>query len=329
MPKKGVQGQWMIGIDLGGSHFSVGLVTLTGELKTVIKHRIVISDGAASIIDQMRDIIFGQLDALKLTRKDVQAVGIGSPGPFDRKSGVIIESYNLQWFNVPLVKMLRDRVRMDVMLDGDAISATYGEWWAGAGRGTKHLVGLTLGTGVGGGMIVDGSVYHGHTDLAGHFGHMIIEASGRVCSCGNHGCLEAYASASAIVGRALEKMRDLKRSKVWEQIGGDRSKLTAKELHTWAVRGDEFARTLFEETGRYLGAGLASIIHTVNPEVIVVGGAVAKAGNLLLMPAKREAGLRAFKSAFRRTRIVRASLGEFAGVIGAAGLARNHMAGKS
>ncbi|MBI1747138.1 MAG: ROK family protein [Acidobacteria bacterium] len=324
MPASGRQRKWIIGIDLGGSHFSVGLVSTSGALQSVQRHRVAVADGPAAIIDQMREVIFAQLDSQGLTRTDVLAVGIGSPGPFDRKAGVIIESYNLQWFDVPLVKMLRERVGMDVVLDGDAISATYGEWWAGVGRGSRHMVGLTLGTGVGGGLIINGAVYYGCSDLAGHFGHMIIEANGRVCSCGNQGCLEAYASASAIVGRALEKPKELRRSQAWKEIAGESHRLTAKVLYQWARRGDGFARALFEETGRYLGTGLAGIIHTVNPEIIVVGGAVAKAGNLLLTPARQEAGRRAFKSAFRRTRIVRASLAENAGVIGAAGLAQCH-----
>ena len=320
MPERSGSRRWTVGIDLGGSHFSVGLVSRAGELKSVHRHRILVSDGPAAIIDQMRDHILAQMAARRLTRRDVLGVGIGAPGPLDRKTGVIIESYNLQWFEVPLVRMLRQRVGMAVVLNGDAVATTYAEWWAGVGRGTRHLVGLTLGTGVGGGLIVDNTIYYGHTDLGGHFGHMIIEVNGRICSCGNAGCLEAYASASAIVGRALERRRELKRSRVWEQIGGDPQQLTSKALYSAAVRGDAFARGLFEETGRFLGVGIASIIHTVNPEMVVVGGAVAKAGNLLMEPARREAGRRAFKSAFRHTRIVRARLGEFAGVIGAAGL---------
>lgn len=312
---------YVVGVDIGGTHVSAGIVNARGKLLATARAGLSAEEGPRRAADKIADLVLSLIRRSDIGRARLAAVGVGSPGPLDRKSGTILETPNLKWYNFPLVELLKARLDMPVFLDNDAISATYGEWWAGAGRGARNLVGLTLGTGVGGGIIVHGRLYHGTSDLAGHFGHMIIEQNGRICSCGNRGCLEAYASATAIVKRALEDPERLRSSLIWKEARGDSSMISALSLYRCARRGDRLARDLFQEAGRYLGVGIVNIIHTLNPDKIIIGGAVANAGELIFRPMRREVARRAFKSALPFSRITRARLGELAGVIGAAGIA--------
>jgi glucokinase len=207
---------------------------------------------------------------------------------------------------------------LPVALDNDANCAVLGEWWRGAARNTKQAVGVTIGTGIGGGIIIDGRLYHGASDIAGEIGHMTIDANGRRCKCGNYGCLEAYASGPAIALRAVEAIESGTPSSLPAHAGGDLRKITAQTVYEAANAGDDLALEVVRETARFLGAGVANLVNIFNPEVVVICGGVTHAGASLFDPLRREVSRRAFKPAVQVCRIVPGELTGNAGVWGAA-----------
>jgi glucokinase len=209
-------------------------------------------------------------------------------------------------------------VNLPAVLDNDANCATYGEWWLGVGRNVNTLVGLTLGTGIGGGIVLNGEIFHGVSDAAGEIGHTTIEANGRKCKCGNYGCLEAYASGPAIAARAVEGIEAGADTMLSELVHGRLEDITAATVYEAVVLGDPYANEVMRETAKFLGAGVANIVNMLNPEMIVIAGGVTKAGDHLFVPLKAEVRRRAFRSALDACQICPATLPGTAGVIGAA-----------
>jgi glucokinase len=217
---------------------------------------------------------------------------------------------------------LRDRVAAGVgllaALDNDANCAIYGEWWRGAARGADYVVGLTIGTGIGGGIVLGGDVYRGASDIAGEIGHMTIDSTGRLCKCGNYGCLEAYASGPAIAARATEGTQAGADTSLPRYVDNDLSKITAQVVYQAAHDGDDFALEVVRDTAKFLGAGVASLINIFNPQVVVICGGVTLAGDKLFVPLRGEVKRRAFKPAVDVCRILPGELPGTAGVYGAA-----------
>jgi glucokinase len=203
-------------------------------------------------------------------------------------------------------------------LDNDANCAVLGEWWVGAARGTRHAIGLTIGTGIGGGIILDGKLYHGASDVAGEIGHTTIDTEGRRCKCGNYGCLEAYASGPNIALRAVEMLQAGAESCLPAMVEGQLDRITAQTVYEAAHAGDELALEVVNDTARFLGSGVANLLNVFNPEVVVVCGGVTLAGDHLFVPLRRETTRRAFKPAVAACRIVPGELVGTAGVYGAA-----------
>jgi glucokinase len=252
------------------------------------------------------------------TRESIAGVGIGSPGPLDRATGTVINTPNLGWRNFPLRDLISNAVSLPATLDNDANCATYGEWWLGAGREVDTLVGLTLGTGIGGGIVLNGEIFHGVSDAAGEIGHMTIDSTGRRCNCGNYGCLEAYASGPAIALRAVEGIEAGVETILTELVHGKLDEITAATVYEGAVRGDAYATEVMRDTARFLGTGIANIINILNPAMIVIAGGVTRAGDHLFGPLRAEVRRRAFRSAEEKCKIVSAALPGTAGVVGAA-----------
>jgi glucokinase len=225
---------------------------------------------------------------------------------------------NLGWVNMPLRQRLRDGLGLPASLDNDANCAVLGEWWRGAGRGTRTCIGLTIGTGIGGGIIIDGRLFHGASDIAGEFGHMTIDAHGRRCKCGNYGCIEAYASGPNIALRAVEALESGAASSLPSMVGNDIRRITAQTVYQAAQAGDELALEVVHDTANYLGAAVASLINIFNPEAVVICGGVTLAGESLFTPLRREVSRRAFRPAVQVCRIVAGELTGVAGVYGAA-----------
>ena len=315
--------RFIIGVDLGGTNIVVGAVSVDGTRQfgmQTVPTRADLGAGAvvARIATQVEAVIAETLAATGGARSDILGVGIGSPGPLDRERGIVIFTPNLGWRDEPLRDRVQDATKLSATLDNDANCATLGEWWLGAAKGARHVVGLTIGTGIGGGLILDGRLYHGASDVAGEIGHATIDSTGRRCKCGNYGCLEAYASGPAIAERAREALAGGEPSAIPASVGGDLSRITAATVYAAATSGDRLALEVVRETARLLGAGVANLVNIFNPEVVVLAGGVTLAGDALFEPMRAEVRRRAFKPAVEACRIVPGALDGNAGVIGAA-----------
>ena len=258
----------------------------------------------------------------------VLGVGIGCPGSIDRTSGLVRTTPNLGWVDYPISRKIANALQLPTVLDNDANCATYAEWWRGAGQGVEHLVGITVGTGVGGGVMLGGRIMRGASGSAGEVGHTTIDLNGRRCSCGNYGCLEAYASGSSIALRAVEGLRAGSQSVLTELVNGNINQISAALVYEALQLGDQYAHEIILETAKFLGIGIANLINTLNPDVVVVVGGVVGAGDYLFGAIREEAKQRSFKSAFEACKIVPGQLPETAGIIGAAGIFISEMPGQ-
>jgi glucokinase len=309
--------RYIVGVDLGGTNIVVGTVAQDGsEILGIESAPTAAEKGPDAVVDRIVELV--RRSIAQSPGKEIAGVGIGSPGPLDTKTGVVILTPNLGWHNMPLRDRVAKGVGLPTELDNDANCAVFGEWWRGAARGAQHVVGLTIGTGIGGGIVLGGDIYHGASDMAGEVGHMTIDSTGRRCKCGNYGCLEAYASGPQIAARAVEGIESGADSALPRYVGGDLSKVTAQVVYEAAHDGDEFADEVVRDTAKFLGAGVASILNIFNPEVVVICGGVTLAGDKLFVPLRSEVKRRAFKPAVDACRIVPGELTGTAGVWGAA-----------
>ena len=313
---------FVIGVDLGGTNLVVGAMPADGSREIGVHSRPTQARlGADAVVDRICAMVEAAIATTMretgATREQFAGVGIGSPGPLDREKGLVIVTPNLGWTNFPLRDRVADQVGLVATLDNDANCATLGEWWLGAAKGARNVVGFTLGTGIGGGLILDGKLYHGSSDVAGEIGHMTIDSAGRRCKCGNYGCLEAYASGPAIAERAREALAGGEPSALAEMCGGDLGTLTAATVYAASKNGDAVASDVVKETARILGVGVANMLNVFNPDVVVLAGGVAQAGDSLFVPLRAEVSRRAFKPAVDACRIVPGALGGSAGMVGA------------
>jgi glucokinase len=315
-----------IGIDLGGTDIKAGLVTETGELLGRYKKSTDAHVGGRKVVDRIGDLIQEVLDsdAMRGRRDQLQGIGIGSPGLIDHKNGAITRPVNIPewdyWINVR--EIFQERFGLFTWVDNDANVVALAEALFGAGKGKEVVLVLTLGTGVGGGVVDHGKVVHGSRGFAGELGHIMVNPSGPVCGCGNEGCLETYASASGIARYAQERCKvEHVPSLLKEMCGGDRSRITSKMVHEAALQNDAVALQVIEHAGKHLGIGIATLILCFNPEIICIGGGGSNMGDLLFDHARKEIKWRVFFDSHFSTPIVRAQLGEEAGTVGAAGMA--------
>lgn len=309
--------RYVIGIDIGGTNIVVGTVAEDGsDVLGLVSQPTISEQGADAVLERIAKLARASMAAAR--GKEIAGVGIGSPGPLNTTTGVVLLTPNLGWTNFPLRDRLAHTLDLPATLDNDANCAIFGEWWRGAARGVRHVVGLTIGTGIGGGIVLDGEVYRGASDIAGEIGHMTIELNGRRCKCGNDGCLEAYASGPAIAARAVEGIESGATTSLPQYVNGDLRKITAQLVYEAANDGDDYAYEVVKDTARFLGAGVANIINIFNPEVVVICGGVTLAGDRLFGPLRGEAKRRAFKPAVDVCRIVPGALTGTAGVYGAA-----------
>jgi glucokinase len=313
--------RYIVGIDLGRTNIVSGCVAEDGSVVHGVR-------SVATAAEEGPDAVVARIIAtakvtIAETRKtvpDAELIGasIGAPGPLNTREGLVLLTPNLGWVNMPLRQRLQDGLGLRAALDNDANCAILGEWWRGAARGTRNTVGLTIGTGVGGGIIIDGRLYHGASDIAGEVGHMTIDINGRRCNCGNYGCIEAYASGPNIASRAVEAIESGAESSLPGFVGGDLHRITAQTVYQAANAGDELALEVVRDTSKVLGAAVASLINIFNPEAVVIVGGVTLAGESLFEPLRREVNRRAFKPAVSVCRIVPGELTGVAGVYGAA-----------
>ncbi|MBS4176344.1 ROK family glucokinase [Lederbergia citrea] len=318
-------GKWLVGIDVGGTSVKLAFLTEQGD----ILHKWEIPTNKAnkgeSVIQDIADAIHSKLAELNVPHEKLKGAGVGAPGPVDTEKGLIFEAVNIGWENnYPLRDLMQSAIGVPVAIENDANSAALGEMWKGAGKGAKDLICITLGTGVGGGVIVNGDIVHGSKGAAGEVGHITaVPSGGYMCNCGKPGCLETVASATGIVRTAKDLLAvDESESKLKEVLNntGD---ITAKDIFVAAEAGDKLALSTIDSLANHLGLALANIGSVFNPEKVVIGGGVSQAGSLLLDPIEKYFKKYAFKPVGESTEIVKAELGNDAGIAGAAWLAAN------
>ncbi|MCL2023757.1 MAG: ROK family protein [Oscillospiraceae bacterium] len=310
---------YTIGIDLGGTNIAVGVVD---ENCKIIGRGTRKTDSPRAYESIFADIVAAAGDALRHAEADisqVRSMGLGTPGSVDKERGLIAYANNLDFHNVPAVKLLRERFKIPVYLENDANAAALGEARAGVGAGAKNFVMITLGTGVGSGIILDGKILTGINYAGGEMGHTVIVKDGKECNCGRRGCWEKYASARALVARTQEAMDFNKGSLMWKLCDGDINKVCGQTAFRAADKGDKVARNVVEKYISYLAAGITNIVNVFQPEMICIGGGVGREGENLLAPLREiVARERYSKKAEKQTKIVSAVLGNDAGILGAA-----------
>lgn len=312
---------FILGIDVGGTNLVAGCVSADGSrLVGLLSEPTRAEEGADGVVGRLVALARRSMDALgrAVPGAAVSGVGVGSPGPLDTRKGLVLLTPNLGWVDFPLRDRVGAALHLPATLDNDANCAILGEHWQGAARGTRQAVGMTIGTGIGGGLILDGRLFHGASDCAGEIGHTTIEVNGRKCACGNYGCLEAYASGPAIARRAVEAVERGAESSLRELVDRGPGAVTAQAVYEAATAGDGLAREVVQDTARILGAAIANLVNVFNPEVVVVCGGVTLAGESLFAPLRREVVRRAFRPAVEVCRIVPGALTGSAGVYGAA-----------
>lgn len=321
--------RFVLGIDIGGTNLVVGSVAEDGSALHALRSEPTHAEaGQSDVLDRL--IVLAKQAIEQTTREipgsKIVGVGVGAPGPLDTKSGIVLLTPNLGWVNLPLRQIIHERLGLPAVLDNDANCAVLGEWWMGAARDSRIAIGITIGTGIGGGIIINGKLFHGASDCAGEIGHITIDTEGRRCKCGNYGCLEAYASGPNIALRACEEIQAGAVSRLAQYVGGDLKQITAQTVYQAAHDGDDLALEVVNDTAKFLGAGIANLLNIFNPEVVVVCGGVTLAGDHLFIPLRREVARRAFKPAVEVCRIVPCELTGTAGVYGAAKAFMDHRA---
>lgn len=312
----------VIGIDLGGTNIIGILINKKGDILARKRKKTLAQEGKNKVITQIIGCIKDLLkegETLGISSEKLLGIGVGSPGPLNRREGIIYSAPNLPgWENVPLVKILRNELGISVFLENDANAAALAEWWLGAGKNVNNLILLTLGTGIGGGIIIEGEVYHGARDMGAELGHIVIKEGGLICGCGTRGCLEAYASATGVVKRARAAMKKGYKTILKDLLKDNPGGLTCELVFQAAQEKDPLAVWLVEETGRYLAIGIGSMVNVLNPEMVILSGGMIKAGDLLFNPVCRFVRLFSLKAVIEGVRIVSGNLGDEAGAIGAA-----------
>jgi glucokinase len=311
-----MSGRWTAGVDFGGTNIKIGLVSGAGR---VVATRVLSSrryGRPAAFVRGVGEAVPALARSCGVRR--LAGVGVGAPGPVDRERGVIHTLVNVPgWRNVALGPQLARRLGCRCLIENDVNLFTLGEWRFGAGRGARNLIGVTLGTGVGGGLVIDGRLYGGSSGAAGEIGHMVVDPGGPRCHCGSRGCLEAHVAAGAVVRMGREALRHTTGPlrTIARQAHG---RLTSQLIGRAARQGDRAARRIWTEIGRVLGIGLANVVNLLDPDRIVIGGGVANNWSLFYPVLSRTLRAQALPVPGRRVAVVRARLGDHAGILGAA-----------
>jgi glucokinase len=303
-------------VDLGGTYLRVALVGSSGEIHHQLKQRTPKGDSPNCVVDALVSA------AKNWDVGSIVAASIMVPGTVDNQNAVVVQAPNLPALtNFPLKGVLEERLGWPVVLENDANAAAVGEMWLGAARGCRDVVSVTLGTGVGGGVILDGELWRGAHGSAGEIGHTTVDPfAGLKCKCGNTGCLELFASATAIVRMTREKLAEFPQSSL------QTDELTAEQVYDAGRKGDELALMVFKRFGTYLGIGLANLINIVDPEIIVIAGGAVNGWDLFAHDMQREVEERAVRATAQQVKIAPAECGDNAGLLGAARLAFDHKA---
>ena len=311
--------KYYAGIDFGGTGIKVGIIDENGKILIKDSFDTDPTKSGEDIAKHIAECVKKVMKDSGLPMEDILGVGIGSPGLLNPETGELKVVVNVQNLNgVHITKILSEELGKPAFLDNDVNVMSLGEFYYGAGKGLKHVIALTLGTGVGGGIILNGQIYRGASFTAGELGHVSISRDGKYCPCGNSGCLERYVGRDGIIERFIISKNKGVKTNIDEHL--DNGKITPKAIAMAAGSGDKLAIKVLEETGEILGSVLATLVNALNPEAIIIGGGVANAGDLILGPAKRTMYKLAYSIPADVVKVVKAELGNDAGLVGAASL---------
>ncbi len=309
---------YRIGIDLGGTNIVAGVVDENYRIVATAKCKTALPRPAEAIVADMAELCFQAVKNAGITMEDIAAVGVGSPGACNAETGVVEYANNLGFENVPMRDMLAALVNKPVSIENDANAAAYGEFVAGAAKGCSSCICITLGTGVGGGVIIDGKIMAGHNYAGAELGHTVIVVDGEQCSCGRKGCWEAYASATALIRqtkRAMEKNPD---SAMWK-LAGDLGHVSGRTAFDAMRAGDAAGKAVVDAYIRYISCGIANMVNIFQPQVLCVGGGICHEGETLMAPLRAHVEQERYtKNTASQTKLCAAELGNDAGIIGAA-----------
>ncbi len=318
--------RYAIGLDLGGTHLKYGIISDRGEIvyKNFTSGRT--SEGGKKVLSVMADAAHECIMFSKKEGFDIEAIGAGCPGTIDTKKGISLGPtiHIAQWEGAEIASVINKKTNLPVFADNDANYMAFGEYMAGAGRQRDYVVGITLGTGVGGGIVIGGEIYHGAVFNGAELGHVSVESEGRACTCGNRGCMERYVGAKYIVQDTIDALKNGEESIITQGLKsvGD---ITPPLIFAAAKHGDDLCGRIIDQMVRYLGAGLTSIVNVLNPDVIVIGGGMSEAGPAFIKRIEDAVLSRVMKPVRSQLRVVRAELGNDAGMTGSAMYALKHV----
>lgn len=310
-----------IGCDLGGTNLRAAIVDVeSGAVLQQLSVPTLARDGHQAVMSRMGELFLQVIQSAGLERTEIGGIGIGAPGVLDLEQGETLFLPNLPgtWPRVPLVKTIQRLTGLPTAILNDVRAITYGEWCFGAGKGIETVAVFAIGTGIGGGLVVNGQLHLGIGGTGGELGHIVIDFNGPRCGCGNYGCLETYASGPAIASMGMKAVSQGLTTQIGELCGYDLNRITPELIAQAALAGDELAQDIYEKAGFYLGVAASSICAAVGPQRIIVAGGVAMAGRLLLDPMERTMRERVHVMPVAQVEVVPAALGSNAGVIGAA-----------
>ena len=315
--------EYLVGVDLGGTKILAGV--FTNSLKCVGRSKMSTKAerGSESVIDRIAHCVQDAVDECDLNLKQVRGVGIGAPGSIDSENGRVMFAGNLGWKDVALKKDLEKQLQIPVFLHNDCNVCTLGVYEVELEAKPRNMVGIFLGTGIGGGLVIEGILYQGFNRTAGEVGHMVLEVNGPKCTCGNRGCWEAFASRSALFRQVQDAVKDGQKTVLTDMLGSDLKDLRSGDLRKAIKQGDKLVEHIVEEAARYTGIAVANLINVINPEVIVLGGGLMDALENEMMPMVIEtAREHAFPGTDKGVKILPSKLGDDAGITGGAVLAR-------
>lgn len=314
--------KYYVGIDLGGTNIVAGVVDEDYNIIAKASTKTNCPRPEKEIADDMAKMALQAVKNAELTIDDIEWIGVGTPGIANSAEGIIEYSNNLGFKNTPMVKYIQETIDKPVFIENDANAAAYGEFVAGAAKGANNAVCITLGTGVGGGIIINGKIYSGFNFAGAEIGHTVIEVDGAQCSCGRKGCFEAYSSATGLIRMTKEAMAEHPDS-IMNKTAEERGKVTARTSFDCMRAGDKYAKAVVDKYIKYLAAGITNTINTFQPDILCIGGGVCNEGDPLLLPMKELVKKEVYtRNSPKNTEIVIAKLGNDAGIIGAAFLGR-------
>ncbi len=317
--------KYNIGIDLGGTNIAIGIVDYKYNIVSKKVIPTACPRSANEIADDISNNIAGLLSDNSISLKDIQWVGIGTPGSVNSQTGIVERAHNLGFIDTPLKKLIEERLNAICYVENDANAAAYGEFLAGSAKDADTAVCVTIGTGIGGGIIIDKKIFNGCNFYGAELGHTVIETNGKQCNCGRKGCMERYCSVTALIEQTKEAMNSNKDSLMWNECKGRLENVSGRTAFNAMRRDDIAAKSVVEQFIEYLACGCTNFINIFQPDVLIIGGGISKEGEALLAPLRKIISDESFdKNPLKTTKVLAASLGNDAGIIGAAFLGLLH-----